>query len=126
MLSYPTPIKVLIFSTGRGVLRISSITTKQFGNDQHCYSCHWTGVLAIYPFQPGPTVNVGRAANTLGPDYGEWLALNKSYARAATDKNDKINKKDKSNWVKVVGAPTLDQSRTYSRLRTAHPRRIQR
>ncbi len=83
---------------------------KQFGNDQHCYSCHWTGVLAIYPFQPDPTADVGRAADTLGPDYGKWLKnLNKNYASAATDMNDQINKKDKSNWVKVAGAPTLDQ-----------------
>jgi hypothetical protein len=86
-----------------------------FGNDQHCYSCHWTGVLAIYPFQPpeNPKDDIGNAAGGLG-DYQTWLEdLNKNYKENTKNINEKILASSKNDWTKVVGAPTpeltLDQ-----------------
>ena len=51
-----------------------------FGNDQHCYTCHWSGVLAIHPFQTTTSPDVGQAGSTLGPKYEKWLKpLNDKY-----------------------------------------------
>ena len=82
-----------------------------FGNDQHCYTCHWSGVLAIHPFHPPTTKSpdVGKAGDTLGSGYEAWLtSLNTKYEFATNDLNKQI-KEDTLNSVsrKVVGSPSL-------------------
>jgi hypothetical protein len=89
---------------------VPKLAGQQFGNDQHCYSCHWNGVLAIYPFQPQPPekekeIDVGNAASKLGDGYKEWLKqLNDAYLSEAIRINKKILA-DRINFTKVVGAP---------------------
>jgi hypothetical protein len=82
-----------------------------FGNDQHCYTCHWSGVLAIHPFQV-PTKerpDVGNAVFGIPSGYEKWLtSLNTKY-KSATDELNKQIKEDtlNSNLQKVVGSPSL-------------------
>jgi hypothetical protein len=85
-----------------------------FGNDQHCYACHWTGVLKIYPFEPPLTEkdDPGGAARTLGSDYVDWLLkLNTKYQANVGKMNTQIaNDQSQKVWTKVVGAPTPEET----------------
>jgi hypothetical protein len=85
----------------------------QFGNDQHCYACHWTGVIAIRPFRPEKTADVMEVAKHLGSGYEKWLNdLNEKYEAAAIDINQQILDDTKKYWNKnsgVMWAPKLDQ-----------------
>jgi hypothetical protein len=85
-----------------------------FGNDQHCYTCHWSGVLSIHPFGVPTTErpDVGQAGPTLGSEleYKKWLpSLNAKYASEKTTLNAQA-KVDAQNpdWNKVVRSPSLD------------------
>jgi hypothetical protein len=82
-----------------------------FGNDQHCYTCHWSGVLAIHPFEV-PTddrPDVGGAALSLPSGYEEWLTpLNTKYASETAKLNLEVKKDTKDPVLrKVVGSPSL-------------------
>jgi hypothetical protein len=80
-----------------------------FGNDQHCYTCHWSGVLAIHPFQPSTDI-VGADPPALGSQYAEWLVpLNAKYAAETTKLNSQIKKDTQTpDWRKIVQSPFLN------------------
>jgi hypothetical protein len=85
-----------------------------FGNNDHCYACHQSGVLAIHPFESawatptgGPNDDVGEAAAKLGPSYATWLdALNKKYKAEALKMNNQINTDWEAEAHQVAGAPS--------------------
>jgi hypothetical protein len=80
---------------------------EEFGNDQHCYGCHASGVLAIRPFT-GDGHDVADAAQALGTNYSEWLGklnTNPQYKGNL----EKLNKQMSDDWkavTTVAEAPT--------------------
>jgi hypothetical protein len=95
-----------VFDWKRDDTTATFVYDRGFGNDQHCYTCHASGVLAIHPFQTGDD-DVGRAAQGLGLDYAAWLdPLNATYRGELRKLNDQILTEYGTSRASVVGAPT--------------------
>jgi hypothetical protein len=79
-------------------------------NNQRCYQCHTSGVLAIHPFDAVHEEADREIARELGEGYADWLGpLNATYAAELVKLNAQI-RKDFSPQLVVVDAPnrTLD------------------
>jgi len=79
-------------------------------NDQKCYQCHTSGVLAIHPFNAAEVEVAPEVAKDLGEGYADWLGpLNETYKVELGKLNARINL-DSVSGLGVVDAPdrTLD------------------
>jgi len=82
----------------------------QSQNNQRCYQCHTSGVLAIHPFEAVHEEADDTVAKKLGEGYADWLGpLNETYKGELTRLNAQL-RRDYGPALVVVDAPdrTLD------------------